>query len=213
METACTCLPEVTFHNSPNQKRGQKRQRKAHAPAARPSYLRCEAENDLGQISSKYGADLIQVPAVWLDLQKPFSLLTPLNILVWTVSGTGQVLKFDSPVFLLDIFVGRWHLTRAAIEAGYFCGPSIDILPAFGGSHVFDILTSAGRQAVWALIVVLKPMWVHCGYPCTFWSSLAHCTRTRNVLNNERTRRQELVFIFLFFRSRLRYIKRMLAAV
>ena len=62
METASTCLPEVTFPNSPNQKRGQKqRQRKARVPVARPSYLRREAENDLGQISLKYGADLIQV--------------------------------------------------------------------------------------------------------------------------------------------------------
>ena len=66
METACACLPEVTFQNSPNQKRGEKRQRKARAPAARPSYLRCEAENDLGQISLKYGGDLIQVLVEWL---------------------------------------------------------------------------------------------------------------------------------------------------
>ena len=104
-------------------------------------------------------------------------------------------MKFDSPLFLLEMFAGCWRLTRAAIEVGYSCVPSIDILPAFGGSHVFDILTSAGRQVVWALIVVLKPMWVHCGYPCTFWSSLAHCTRTRSEVNNERTRLQELDFI------------------
>ena len=156
METACTCLLEATFQNSPNQKRGQTRQRKARSPAARPSYLRCEAENDLGQISSKYGADLIQVPAEWLDLQKAVSLLTSLNILVWTVSGAGQVLKFDSPLFLLEIFAVCWRLTREAIEVGYSCVPSIDILPAFGGGRVFDILTSAGRQVVWALIVVLK---------------------------------------------------------
>ena len=62
METANKCLPEVTFPNCPNQKQGQKRRRKARALAARPSYRRCEAEHDLGQLSLKYGADLMQVP-------------------------------------------------------------------------------------------------------------------------------------------------------
>ena len=89
METASTCLPEVIFPICPNQKRGQKRWRKARAPAARPSYLRCEAENDLGQISSKYGADWIQALAEWLGLQTALSLLTSFNIIVWTVSAPG----------------------------------------------------------------------------------------------------------------------------
>ena len=75
------------------------------------------------------------------------SLLTPLNSTAWTVSGTGQALTFDSDVLYLDN-CGRWHLARAAIEVGYSCGPPIDLLPAFGGSHVFDILTSAGRHVV-----------------------------------------------------------------
>ena len=39
-------------------------------------------------------------------------------------------------------------------------------------------------------------MWIHCGFPCTFWSTLAHCTRTRDAVINERTRLQELVYIF-----------------
>ena len=102
METASTCLPEVTFPNCPNQKQGQTRRRKARALAARPSYLRCEAENDLGQISLKYGADLMQVLVEWLDLQNAHSLLTSLKITVLTVSGTRQVLKFDSHVFFLE---------------------------------------------------------------------------------------------------------------
>ena len=61
---------------------------------------------------------------------------------------------------------------------------------------MFDLRTPAGRQLVWALIVVLKPMWIHCGFPCTFWSTLAHCTRTRDEVINERTRLEELVYIF-----------------
>ena len=63
-------------------------------------------------------------------------------------------MKFDSHVLFLEICVGCWHLARAAIEVGYSCGPSIDLLPAFGGSHVFDIWASAGRHVVWALIIV-----------------------------------------------------------
>ena len=123
METASKCLPEVTFPNCPNQKHGQTRRRKARALVARPSYLRCEAENDLGQISLKYGADLMQVPVEWLDLHNAHSLLTSLKITALTVNGTRQVVKFDSCVFFLEICVGRWRLTRAAIEGGYYCGP------------------------------------------------------------------------------------------
>ena len=208
-ETPCTCLPEVDAQIPLQEK--QRATRKRKPPAPRPSYLRCDAENDLGQISSKYGADLVQVPVEWLDMQKAFSLLTSLNILVWTVSGIGQGLKLSSSVFLLEIFAGCGNLTRAATEAGFSCGPSIDIIPAFGGGHVFDLRTPAGRQLVWALIVVLKPMWIHCGFPCTFWSTLAHCTRTRDEVINERTRLEELVYIFS--PSRLLYGKRMLAAM
>ena len=182
LETGSTCLPEVTFPNCPNQKQGQTRRRKARALAARPSYLRCEAENDLGQISLKYGADLMQVPVEWLDLQNAHSLLTTLKITVLTVSGARQVLNIDSHVFFLEIVDGCWpsHVQPMRLDTS---AAHQDILPAFGGSHVFDILTSAGRHVVWALIIVLKPMWVHCGYPCTFWSPLAHCTRTRNEVN------------------------------
>ena len=87
-ETACTCLPEVDAQILLQVKQRAKRKRKASAPL--PSYLRFDAENDLSQISSKYGADLVQVPTEWLDMQKAHSLLTSLNILVWTVSGIGQ---------------------------------------------------------------------------------------------------------------------------
>ena len=65
--------------------------------------MRCEAEHDLGQISLKYGADLIQVLVEWLHFQTAHSLLTSFNIIVWTVSGTGQALKLDSHVFGLEI--------------------------------------------------------------------------------------------------------------
>ena len=106
METASTCLLEVTVPNCPNQKQGQKRLRKARALAARLSYLWCEAEHDLGQISLKYGADLMQVLVEWRDLQNAHSLLTSLRITVLTVSGARQVLASDTRVFFLEICVG-----------------------------------------------------------------------------------------------------------
>ena len=52
-----------------------------------------------------------------------------------------------------------------------------------------------GRRVVWAMLVIFRPMWVHLGFPCTFWSPMAHLTRNQDVSINEETRLQELVFI------------------
>ena len=42
-------------------------------------------------------------------------------------------------------------------------------------------------------------MWVHCGYPCTFWSPLAHCTRTRNDVKQ---RKNKVAGIGVYFCSK-----------
>lgn len=191
-------LPQVAQRAFAKQ-RSKKRRRVL--PQIRPPCLRPEANADLPQIASMYGADLIDVPSSWMSVENALHLLTSMSILIWTAHGTAQVLQCESHVFLLELFAGCWHLTHASIEAGYPTGPSVDILPAFGGGSTFDILTPAGRQLVWALLICLQPQWVHCGYPCTFWSPLAHCTRKRSGLANEKTRLESLVYI-RFFHSR-----------
>ena len=58
-----------------------------------------------------------------------------------------------------------------------------------------DLLLPETRRLVWAIIVVFVPAWVHLGYPCTFWSNMAHFTRKRSLEEDEHTRLEQLVFI------------------
>ena len=74
-------------------------------------------------------------------------------------------------------------------------GPSIDKLPAGGRNFVADLLTPEGRRVVWAMLVILRLIWVHLGLPCTCWSPLGHMTQDQDIVRNEQTRMQELVFI------------------
>ena len=53
------------------------------------------------------------------------------------------------------------------------------------------------RRLLWAIVVTCKPKWVHSGFPCTFWSSLAHCTRKRSEQDDEVDRIRELVHLVL----------------
>ena len=190
------CLPSLDTPTVECCVKRKHKKRRKEAATSKPSYLRNNAFDDLQDIACMYGSDLIDVPQEWLDVDTARSLLVSLGILVWSVNGTLKPLDCLAQLFLLEVFAGCWHLTRACIESGYRAGPSIDILPAFGGGHKFDILTSAGRRVVWAILVCLRPMWVHSGYPCTFWSSLAHCTRNRDEILNEQVRKRELVYIF-----------------
>ena len=98
-QRAHVCLKSL-FQIPPNQQRGQTTSAQgAFSSCQTVIYLRCEAENDLGQISLKYGADLIQVLVELRVLQNVHSLLTSLNIIVCTVRCTGQVLKFDFALY------------------------------------------------------------------------------------------------------------------
>ena len=189
-------LPSLDTHTVKCVIKQKRKERRKRATTSKPTYLRNNAFDDLQDIACMYGSDLIDVPQEWLDVDIARSMLVSLGILVWTVDETLKPLDCQAQIFLLEVFAGCWHLTRACIESGYRAGPSIDILPAFGGGHQFDLLTSASRRVVWAILVCLRPMWMHSGYPCTFWSSLAHCTRNRDETLNEKVRKRELVYIF-----------------
>ena len=152
------------------------------------SYMRVEALQDIPIVAAKYGADLLDVPNAWLD---PISARQ-------LVCAAGLGIMLTLPVFLMEIFAGCAHLTKAACSAGLRVAPSIDVLPADGEYRcVLDLLSIQGREMLWALLAVLKPFWVHIGYPCTFWSQLAHMTRKQSDTQNEETRLRELVFIII----------------
>ena len=148
-------------------------------------YLRTSALLDLPTIAMKFGADLMSVPTSWLDEANARQLIA--------ASGIAIVL----PLFFLEIFAGCAHLSQASRAAGLATGPSIDISPADGRNFVADLLTPEGRRIVWAILVICCPMWVHLGFPCTFWSTMAHVTRNQDINSNEQTRIEQLVFIAL----------------
>ena len=126
----------------------------------------------------------IDPPLDWCDPPKCAAFLKSLNI-------TFAVL----PIFFLEIFAGCAHLTEIAKSFGLAVGPLVDIDPAIGGGISYDLLLPYYRRLVWALIVVGCPHWVHAGFPCTFWSPMAHFTRKYNPNLHEDTRSEQLVFI------------------
>ena len=148
-------------------------------------YLRTSALLDLPTIAIMFGADLLSVPTSWLDEANARQL----------IAACGIVSTVVMQWFLLEIFAGCGHLSQASREAGLATGPSIDKLPADGRNFVTDLLTPEGRRIVWAMLVIFRPMWIHLGFPCTFWSRMAHMTRNQDIHSNEQTRLQELVFI------------------
>ena len=77
---------------------------------------------------------------------------------------------------------------------GLAVGPAVDIDPAIGGGMSYDLLLPECRKIVWALIVVGLPCWVHAGFPCTFWTPMAHLTRKHDPASDENTRIEQLVF-------------------
>ena len=75
-------------------------------------------------------------------------------------------------------------------------GPPIDTKLAIGGK-AWNMLEPRYRRLLWAIVVACQPRWIHSGFPCTFWSSLAHCTRNRSAEDDEATRLREMVHLVL----------------
>ena len=174
-------MPDVMV-DSPTQAPSQK-QKWLQRP-----YMRAEALQDIPSVAAKYGADLLEVPRDWLDCTWASQLLLKMGI----------TLTMTLPVFCMEVFAGCARLTSACVSARLSVAPSIDVLPADGGHRcMLDLLTSQGRKVLWALLVITRPFWVHVGFPCTFWSQLAHLTRKQTDMQNEETRLQQLVFIII----------------
>ena len=88
-------------------------------------------------------------------------------------------------------------MSLAAARNGLNVGPSIDKQRGIGHTDEFsiDLTKASDRRIVWALIVVLSPLWIHMGFPCTFWVQISQWTRIRDLDKNEATRLEALVFI------------------
>ena len=166
-------------------------------------YLRKEALDDVCKIADLYGSDLLdQSPrAEWLDLSEGRCLLDSMQASRWrhSLDKQGQLKPFalDSAMHFVDFFWVWAYLSLAAARNGLRVGPSIDKVNGIGHTDEFliDLTKASDRRIVWALIVVLSPLWIHMGFPCTFWVQISHWTRIRDLDKNEATSLEALVFI------------------
>ena len=150
--------------------------------------LRPCASLDLELLSSLYGADLAatdtsRLPRDWLNPECARKILLE--------SGLRP-----EDIDVLEVYAGTAHWTAACQSLGLRVGPAIDIKLAIGGK-TWNLLEPRFRRVLWAIVVACKPKWVHSGFPCTFWTPLAHCTRKRSEQDDEMHRIRELVHLVL----------------
>ena len=162
--------------------------------------LRENARDDLERLAAVYGSDLASadidaLPADWLVPSYARQLLEEAGL---------ETERIDA----LEVYAGVANWTAACRSLGLRMGPPIDNktpTPAFGGTASsrkasfvkWELLEPRGRRLLWALVVVCKPSWIHSGFPCTFWSWLAHATRKRSEMDDECTRLREMVHVVL----------------
>ena len=61
----------------------------------------------------------------------------------------------------------------------------------------WDLTTEGARRLLWAVVVACAPAWLHSGFPCTFWSTLAHLTSKSTIAEEEERRECALVHVIL----------------
>lgn len=162
-------------------------------------YLRTDALRDVPTVAGLYGADLLHdLPeADWLDVGKAKCFLASFSSR-WRHIGTDGAhkdLAFDRRVSFLEIFAGCGNLSLAVAQNGLCVGPGIDRGQGQANDLEMDLRRESDRRAVWALVAVLMPEWIHLGVPCTFWTAIAHWTRRRDLYRNEQARLEALVFV------------------
>ena len=172
-------------------------------PWRKLSYLRVHALVDIEVVAKLYGDDLLDISLgeSFLNLEEARKLLESTRARRWwhclNKQGELKLFELDNYVDLLEIFSGCGHLTLGAARQGLQVGPSIDMRPGIGHDDAFsiDIKKPSDRKLVWALVVVLCPRWIHCGFPSNFWMSLAHLSRIRDLDQNEEERMEALLYI------------------
>ena len=166
-------------------------------------YLREAALADIRVVAKLYGDDLLDISPgeSFLNLREARELLESIPASRWrhclNKQGELRPAAIGNSVDVLEIFSGCGHLTLGAARQGLQVGPSIDKRPGIGHDNAFsiDIKKASDRKLVWALVMVLCPRWIHCGFPCTFWVAIAHWTRIRDLDKNEVDRMESLLYI------------------
>ena len=166
-------------------------------------YLREAALADIRVVAKLYGDDLLDISPgeSFLNLREARELLESNPASRWrhclNKQGELKPAALDISVDFLEIFSGCGHLTLGAARQGLQAGPSIDVRTGIGHDNAFsiDIKKASDRKLVWALVMVLCPRWIHCGFPCTFWVGIAHWTRIRDLDKNEVDRMESLLYI------------------
>ena len=146
----------------------------------------CTAD-DLRRVAARFGedlacADLYALPYDWLSLPSAKRFLI----------GEGVS---SEKIDVLEVYAGSARWSRACEAAMLRAGLShgVDIL----SGDQWDLTTKGARRLLWAMIVVCDPKWVHSGFPCTFWSTLAHCNRKSTTGEEEESRTCALVHVIL----------------
>ena len=166
-------------------------------------YLREVALADIRVVAKLYGDDLLDISPgeSFLNLREARELLESIPASRWrhclNKQGELKPAALGNSVDFLEIFSGCGHLTLGAARQGLQVGPSIDKSPGIGHDNAFsiDIKKASDRKFVWALVMVLRPIWIHFGFPCTFWVAIAHWARIRDLDKNEMDRMESLLYI------------------
>jgi len=147
-------------------------------------HMRVEGFPDIPSVGDRFGQDLVEVPAEWLNIE----------LARCSLMERGIVQPKHAPL-LFEVFAGCANLSRAAVGSGWQVCPPADIAVAFGTGPGLDLLSSDGRRLAWNIIVAHRPAWVHLAFPCTFWSPMAHFTRNRTPEADEQSRLESLAFV------------------
>jgi hypothetical protein len=137
----------------------------ANIPWKELPYLRSTALRDIPTAAGLYGADLLnELPeADWLNVKKAKCFLDSFSSR-WRHIGTDGVVQdivFNRSVSFLEIFAGCGNLSLAVAQMGLRVGPGIDRRQGQANDFEIDLRKESDRRAVWALVVVLMPAWIH----------------------------------------------------
>ena len=152
-------------------------------------WKRTRTADDLRRVAARFGEDLVRadldaLPRDWISLPSARRVLTEAGI---------SCEKID----VLEVYAGSARWTRACEAAG------LRTVAASRGSRGVDILggwdltMEGARRLLWAVVVVCAPAWVHSGFPCTFWSVLAHLTSKATIAEEEESRECALAHVIL----------------
>ena len=169
----CHCRPLAALQALPLDYRG------VVCGAAPAQHMICivSPPNTGGDLAS-VGVDA--VPAAWLNVENAKRKLMAIGIAA-------------DEIDVLEVYAGSGNWTNACQAAGLRAGPCVDSM----GAVPWDMLQAQWRCALWAIMVVCLPSWVHSGFPCTFWSHFTHLRRKASTSELEEDRTSALVHVIV----------------